>query len=281
VVRLHEGRFDLASAPGRERFLALGRSIDDPEGLEARQPRPHPLHEDVRRLRLRLRPRAGWRVGEGEESLIQALEGRRGGKAPDNRLLAERRVEWDADGRGRLGGLRLVLPASGLKGALAHRVAFHDHRLRGEWADDMPGERLEAYDKSRDSVAVRALFGYARGDGEDAEGRAGRVLVDDAWCPVSREALIRMMHNAIDRFTGGVRRHVLYEEELAWGGALELGIAVVGWDGLDAITREAFDLALADLVEGRLPIGGGTGKGHGFLDGEILEDSARRQETAA
>ncbi len=281
VVRLHEGRFDLASAAGRERFLALGRGIDDLEGLDERRPEPPRAGDGVRRLRLRLRPRAGWRVGEGEESLVQALEGRRGGKPPDNRLLVERRVEWDDAGRGRFGEPRLLLPASGLKGALAHRIAFHDHRLRGEWAEDMPEERIAGYDKGRDSAAVRELFGYAHGDAADAAGRAGRVLVDDAWCPVSREALVRMMHNSIDRFTGGVRRHILFEEELAWGGTLELGIAVLGWDRLDPLTRRAFDLALADLLEGRLAVGGGTGKGHGLLDGEILEDSARGEEAAA
>jgi len=283
IVRCHARSFDLATAAGRAGYLALGPALDDVEGLEPLEIAAHapPRDGGDRHLRLRLRPRGAWCVGQGEESLLERRGAGRPEKPADRLPLTERRVEWDATGRGRLGLHQLLLPASALKGALAHRVAFHDNRLRGVWAEDMPPEALAGYEKSERSEAVRELFGYARGDGREPGGRAGRVFVEDAWMPVEEAEVIRMMHNAIDRFSGGVRRHMLYEEELVWGGTLELGILVAGWSGLSPPTRAAFRHALEDLLAGRLALGGGTGRGHGFVTGEVLADTHPAGEAAA
>lgn len=74
----------------------------------------------------------------------------------------ESRVTWNDSGTGSLGSAELLIPASSLKGALAHRVAFHANRLAGRWAETT--NNLAEYDKSEDCPEVKELFGYARDD---------------------------------------------------------------------------------------------------------------------
>ena len=81
-----------------------------------------------------------------------------------------------------------------------------------------------------------------------------------------------MPHNSIDRFTGGVRDGFLFSEELAHRGQIELELLLLDPARIARqcpLGREALRLALADLIEGRLALGGGSGKGHGFCRGCI------------
>jgi hypothetical protein len=74
------------------------------------------------------------------------------------------------------------------------------------------------------------------------------------------------MHNAIDRFTGGVRDRLLFSEELLWQDEMELALLIhTARLGEDA--RQALRLALDDLISGRLALGAGAGKGHGRFTG--------------
>jgi hypothetical protein len=124
---------------------------------------------------------------------------------------------------------------------------------------------------------VRDLFGVVKDkrdrDGDpdresDADrGQAGCVILDDVW--LDDQAGWIMPHNSIDRFTGGVRQGFLFSEELAEGGQASLHLAIVRGPKLGKETVEALRLALSDLVEGRLAIGAGGGKGHGYCGGEI------------
>jgi CRISPR/Cas system CMR subunit Cmr4 (Cas7 group RAMP superfamily) len=174
------------------------------------------------------------------------------------------------------------VPASGIKGALTHRLAYHYNRRAGRFADQVSGPDDEIFETEK-NPAVRALFGYAKdrpdtsgNDGKAADtGRAGAVLIDDVALPVNPEDLARLAHNSIDRFTGGVRDGVLFTEEVIFGGTFPLHIRIrkSAWEGADAHTRQAFRDAIHDLSAGRLTLGAAGAKGHGGCAGRIVDSN--------
>ena len=96
-------------------------------------------------------------------------------------------------------------------------------------------------------------------------------------------------HVAIDRFTGGAIDGALFAEKTAYWHSdqqddypLKMNILVDDANIKKAINKHnencakkisfddvcnAFDAALADLCEGRLPLGGGVNRGHGIFNG--------------
>jgi hypothetical protein len=99
-----------------------------------------------------------------------------------------------------------------------HFILIHLLNQRfADWQDPAGAITWNKWDKG-DNPAVKALFGYARNDKaskEDADkGRAGRVILDDLYLPPKSDEVLVFMHNSIDRFTGGVRQHMLFGEEV-------------------------------------------------------------------
>jgi CRISPR/Cas system CMR subunit Cmr4 (Cas7 group RAMP superfamily) len=267
VVRSHGARFDLTTEEGRKAFATVGSGLDDTSGLqELTLAGSEAGGENFVTGTLILEPRAFWRIGQGDEP--QLFDSSR--KPADLLPKLESRVIWDAHGRGTPGSAMLLIPGSSIKGALAHRVAFHANLRAGRWIGEQVD--LDGYDKSEACPEVRELFGFARDDKKKADGmpagRVGHVLVDDAFLTFAGRDLQLMTHNAIDRFTGGVREHMLFMEELVWQKKVEIPLAV-DTRSLDDATRIALRDALDDLRKGRLAIGGGAAKGHGFCDGRI------------
>jgi CRISPR/Cas system CSM-associated protein Csm3 (group 7 of RAMP superfamily) len=261
----HAHSFDLTTDQGRKDFSNLSRNLADVEGLQSFEPGIFDTQSRFVTATLKLTPNGFWRIGQGDTS--HCKDG--SGKPADLLPKTEQRVKWKK-GHGKPAALALLVPASSLKGALAHRVAFHANRLAAYWAGpDKPAQ----YDKSEQCEAVQRLFGHARDDrpaqtGQDP-GQAGRVWLDDAYVAYDPGKDLKLMtHNAIDRFSGGVREHFLFSEELVWNKPVTVEL-LVDTDGLDGPPRDALRLALDDLCRGRLSLGGGAGKGHGFFQGEI------------
>jgi CRISPR/Cas system CSM-associated protein Csm3 (group 7 of RAMP superfamily) len=266
VARMHEARFDLSKIGDYQHYCALPNGLGETEGLTE-----IPITESNH----------GW---IGYAPLLQA------GKEADLLPITEPRVYWEG-GRGELGPPRVLIPASGIKGPLAHRVAFHYDCLTRKWAtaercnlDHAPGETPPTH------TAVAALFGHAKRKDEEAppepdqpaaevapaeqeRGRAGWIYLDDIYLDrglSSNREVHRQWHNGIDRFTGGVRNHVLYGEELIWRNTLKIELRIDPRARTLGINhRKALALALEDLCEGRLAIGGGSGKGHGYCQGKL------------
>lgn len=263
-VELHQGRFMLSVRDQTQAFLGLGRGLDDYAGLEP-ETLAHAGVDGWLTGRMTLRPRGLWRFGQGNADLED-----RSDKAADLLPVTEEQVIWNGN-RGERTGRMLLIPASSIKGALAHRMAFHANRFAGSWADpdsDAPAEpELPA--------AVSALLGEIKGntDADEPAERVGCLFIDDAFIAIDPSAIARLMHNAIDRFTGGVRDRVLYEEQSLLGGTLAIDIALdqrrlTDRDGADA-ARRAFEAAIDDLCRGRLALGSRTTTGNGFCDGEL------------
>ena len=149
-----------------------------------------------------------------------------------------------------------VIPGSAIRGAIAHRALFHYNRLKSCWA-----EKDTSVEFRQRRGALAELFGWAK-DKEDGAGAAGLFRIDDAV--IENAQPVRVDHNSIDRFTGGVRNRALYSEEVLCGGAFKVRWQLRDWrtkpkengDCEDRKrAREALDLALDDLKSGRLALG--------------------------
>jgi CRISPR/Cas system CSM-associated protein Csm3 (group 7 of RAMP superfamily) len=266
VVDVRCASFDLAVPDDARAYAALGRRLCSHAGLEVRAIARRAV--DVSAT-VRLKPESFWRVGQGDQPLRREEQSQ---KPADLLPLSERRVAW-RNGVAEILEPQVLIPGSSVKGALAHRVAFHDCRLQGVWAEQLGESAVSRFDKSSKSSAVQALFGWHRDDRDGVEGapagRAGRISIDDAYVAVESVKHCGQMHNVIDRFHGGVRQHLLFEEELLHGGQIELKLDVEQADSIPAGARRALKLALEDLCLGRLAIGAGSTRGHGFFTGSV------------
>ncbi|MDE6195095.1 MAG: CRISPR-associated protein [Muribaculaceae bacterium] len=211
-----------------------------------------------------------------------------------------KKVEWSesADGRGRTEGCMkenlVLIPASSLKGALEHRVAFYWNRNQHVFADELTPEKLNELTDKR-NAAVRVLFGYeeaAAKDGKSCVIMRGNVIFSDIIEGTVYDKILN--HVAIDRFTGGAIGGALFSEKASYGGSndtdfryeTEILIDNTGlkrackleW-GEDSSEKadelkSVFKAALDDLCKGMLSLGGGVNRGHGVFKGSynVLEN---------
>lgn len=183
-------------------------------------------------------------------------------------------VKWNGQ-KGSFHDDAVLIPASSVKGAIAHRVAYHYNRLMGCFAD--LGYSIAEHSGYKND-AVRALFGSADPDSP----RRGRVLFSDVIevDDDKKEQDKILSHVVIDDFTGGnikgglffekavyskksyeltlyVNKHIIDEESIKEGTVDENNV------------KEALKLALQDICRGLLPLGGGTNRGNGTFEGNL------------
>ena len=261
LVRMAAKTFNLIDRTNFDAYCKHPRRLDLPHAL-GNTPVPPPSGLDWLNYELALTPEDSWRFGGGKWALTP-------GKTADALPYTEERLEWN---QGQAQTRRvIVVPASGIKGALAHRLAYHYNRLSGHFADNAQTD----YDpfKPEENPAVKVLFGYAKvqREGQSDAGQVGAVLIEDAVLPLDEPKKIRLAHNSIDRYTGGVRNGVLFTEEALLGGAFTLKLAVKSsvWTQTDENIRQAFRDALEDLAKGRLALGAASAKGHGVFVGTV------------
>lgn len=247
VIALEGAHWDLRTAEGRKGFQNRPRLRRDAKGLS-------PLALDPAGYRsltvqLQLQAEAGWRIGGGEHSLNDHTD-----KLPDMLPQHEPCVVWSNTHKASLQTRWYLLPGSAIKGALRHRVAFHDRRMAGQWANPV-------LDSTEENPAVRELFGHA--DKDDAQ--AGLLQIPDLHLEPGQTTVL--MHNRIDRYTGGVIDGGLFSEEVLYATALSLQIQITDRRTPSARARQALQHALIDLAQGRLPLGAGGSRGLGtFID---------------
>lgn len=247
VIALETARWDLRTPAGRMAFQNRPRLRRDNRGLI-------PLALDpagcqALSVQLHLQAEAGWRIGGGEHSFNE-----HGDKLPDMLPQHEPCVVWDNRQKASVQSRWYLLPGSAVKGALRHRVAFHDRRLAGQWANPVP-------DPAEENPAVRELFGHA--DKDDPQ--AGLLRIPDLHLVPGQTAVL--MHNRIDRFTGGVVHGGLFSEEVLYATPLSLQIQISERRSPSPRARQALQHALDDLARGRLPLGAGGSRGLGtFID---------------
>ena len=204
--------------------------------------------------------------------------------------VTEKVIDWNEDGKPSFTNEQILIPASSVKGALAHRIAFHYNKIKNIYADNLTVEILKDNEYSFDieskakdeygklvdvatkgNPAVRTLFGFsAKGD----DGQRGNVILSDIFKGDLNSANMKLLnHVAIDRFTGGAMDGALFNEEVVYkdGDDYIMTIRVLK-KGLVKDAEKAFDLALYDIKTGMLPLGGGTLRGHGSFTGTITKN---------
>ncbi|EGC19834.1 RAMP superfamily CRISPR-associated protein [Prevotella multiformis] len=166
----------------------------------------------------------------------------------------------------------ILIPASSVKGALAHRTAYHYNRLEGVFADKKTAEELEK-NTGKENKAVKTLFG-SEGDRKGKNKQRGNILFSDVI--EKQEASLEkkvLNHVKIDRFTGGAVDGALFSEEVLYASGktfnLELMLRKTAVDEKDGKIVKAFEAALTDLCKGYLPLGGGVNRGNGTFKGKL------------
>ena len=106
--------------------------------------------------------------------------------------------------------------------------------------------------------------------GEDGKMRSkiffSESQLKDAVCKV-------ISRNAIDRFTGSTVDGALFTEQIYYGGTTVLEIYFDLYKEIDLDFIKSLAVALSDLHEGLLAIGGGTSIGRGIFKVKKVNDS--------
>ncbi|MDP5133912.1 MAG: RAMP superfamily CRISPR-associated protein [Paraglaciecola sp.] len=254
VNRVLTKRWDLKQPKEARDFQQYHRSRCNLSGLQQVIPTVQ-KYANWSTVELKLQAEAGWRIGGGEHSFsLPDVKG----KVPDLLPQSEYRIQWQND-KASLCKQQPVLPASAVKGAIAHRFVFHYRRISGDFVQPKITSSLQ---KASENLGVREVFGFTT-DGDNPSAHAGRLLINDIYIEDFLSA--RQMHNKIDRFTGGVVTGALFEEEVLWQTPLTLQISILKSQELSVLSREALLATFRDLEEGLLPLGASGSRGQGIF----------------
>jgi len=170
----------------------------------------------------------------------------------------------------------VLIPATSVKGALAHRVAFYFNKLNNVFADNLSEEEMDE-NVGKNNEAVKILFGS---EGE----RVGKEMINQLRGNVIFSDIIEtefvnekiLNHVSIDRFTGGAMASALFTEKTTYGKGKKFNTTIlVKNDILDSIKdkdgknigQDVFESAMIDICNGLLPLGGGVNRGNGGFNG--------------
>lgn len=174
-------------------------------------------------------------------------------------------IKWE-NGRGSFKDNALLIPATSLKGVLAHRVAFHYNVKHKVFAMPTPMEDFKEHTTDK-NPAVRELFGYQ--DANEGQ-KCGACLFSDIIGEFNEKEKV-FNHVKIDRFTSGAMDGALFSEKVIDGTDSHLHFKtsiLIRKPGIDSKDfNEAIDClekALSDIDSGTLPLGGASGRGHGI-----------------
>ena len=275
VIRCLGRSFDLHSADDARAFRDLSPDLGDVEGLVPVEPPTLSIPGCIGGA-LELEPEDFYRFGGDEDPFEQNVE-----RPADLLPRFEPSVIWKG-GCADLNPSRLLVPASSIKGALAHRFTWHYNALIGVFAEDVLTDAGAEWDKNQACPGTRALFGHV----DDRNARAGCLLIDDATQAISREDLQNLMHNAIDQFTGGVRRGMLFSEDMVASRRFPRISILIDSQRLEqscrdeqadlGLVRRALAATVADLCEGRLALGASASRGHGYFSGRLSDGALSR-----
>ncbi|MBO7599294.1 MAG: CRISPR-associated protein [Bacteroidales bacterium] len=213
--------------------------------------------------------------------------------------VSDAKVEWDKKTKtGELKEKLVLMPATSLKGALAHRVAYHWNRLNRIFI----GGKNDVYkyiagDKIT-NPAVKVLFGYEENRMENGkqvtiQTRGNLIFSDVIQNEINPENENTQVHVSIDRFTGGAKSKsgALFTEKNVFGEGIifpieifrdntsiqneakavfdslpdELKMHIGSESAFLDTTNKALDAAICDLKKGMLPLGGGSSRGNGVF----------------
>lgn len=255
IHSLNQAHWDLKNPEDAQKYRNRSRVRANLLGLETAK---NDTALNIIQAKLSLQAESFWRIGGGELYLKQA-QLKDNSRAPDLLPMHEVKINWN-NGKATLSEQFYLLPASAIKGALRHRIAYHYNCLTGSFIED--GNCVE----TDENKAVKALFGYAKD--EDEQGQAGIIAIKDVFLVPNKEKLQTVIHNKIDRFTSGVIHGALFSEANLYQSKIDVVIDVIDNQRLlDSNIKKALEMTLDDLAQGWLPLGASGSRGLGvFLD---------------
>jgi CRISPR/Cas system CMR subunit Cmr4 (Cas7 group RAMP superfamily) len=263
IVAVEERTFDLSNTDDLNAYLKKSASLNTPIGsIEGQVKSQQGIKADYSgwtRYRLTLKPKDFLLFSSGFQD-----------DEVDMKPVRERVVVY-GEGGANFSEEYVLIPASSVKGALLHRVAYHYNRLTGNYADAASEGMLEV-----SNPAVQLLFGVTANQQQEAV--RGKVIFSDLL-QETHAAEKTFNHVAIDRFTGGAIEGTLFSEKALFfpkdqvENTFRLTLLVEKDALKDALVKQSWEATLSDLCEGYLALGGGTNRGHGLFEGnyQILE----------
>lgn len=154
-----------------------------------------------------------------------------------------------------------VIPGTSFMGAIRHRVK----------------EILLALQASNAEEIIDDIFGYVKAEGSNSKAHISNIVINE--CVLEGSKKLTMVRNGISRFEFGAKDSALFKEAAYVGGTTTLEIKVKKTDTADE-TVGLLLLALKDVQNGFLPVGGQTSVGRGVFvpNGEMSITSDLTEE---
>ena len=165
----------------------------------------------------------------------------------------ERVIKYDGEKSG-LSEEQILIPASSIKGAIAHRTTYHFNKLKGNTIEAKNGAK-----------SIKEIFGEAKNSKQNIMGSKGKALFSDCFKGDNNSTKV-FDHVSIDRFTGGAIDGALFQEKTVADNDTYT-IEILLENSIDEVYIKAFEASLNDICNGMLPLGGATTKGHGVFSG--------------
>lgn len=260
VVDLQKLTLDLEDERQRQCYLSKSSALNsDFWKKDYQTPEKDDNHDGWTKYELILSPEDFFLFGSGF-----------GDEDADITPVKSKKVVW-TDGIGTMRENLVLIPASSVKGALSHRVAFHYNRLNGRFAG-CSGDKAPKVGKNNE--AVQELFGSEgeRVNRKMVHQKRGNLLLSDL---IENEMTDKILnHVSIDRFTGGAMDGALFTEKTTYGKGHRFTLEIMAKE--DALKtdmiREAFEEAMKDICKGLLPLGGGVNRGNGVFTGCLIKE---------
>jgi len=157
----------------------------------------------------------------------------------------------------KLSNKQILIPASSIKGAIAHRTTYHYNLQNKLFIGNSDAKE-----------SIKEIFGEAKNSKKEIMGSKGKILISDCFKPFDEEKQTKTFdHVSIDRFTGGAIDGALFQEKTIADDGESYTIEILLENNIDKSYIDAFESALNDITTGMLPLGGSTTKGHGVFTG--------------
>lgn len=261
VASMKEACYDLETQEGLEHYLNHSTALNKEDDHMVEKTLERSTDEAWQSYTLRLKPTDFFLFGSGM-----------GDDEADMTPVSEACIDWE-DNKPKFAEACVLIPATSVKGAIAHRTAYHWNKLCGRFADTQDGNHKALTEDK--NPAVEAIFGKAGANTESI--KRGNILLSDVLIAKKKQDKI-INHVAIERFTGGSIDGALFTEKVTNGKEMELVLhaKVLRSSIADETIRQAFERTLQDIANGLLPLGGGVNRGNGMFEGSLtIEESTR------
>ncbi|MFA7083894.1 MAG: RAMP superfamily CRISPR-associated protein [Arcobacteraceae bacterium] len=160
--------------------------------------------------------------------------------------------------RAKLSDDMVLIPASSIKGAIAHRTTYYYNFKNRFFIGNAEAK-----------TTIKEIFGEAKQSNENL-GFKGKVIFSDCFMPKSSTKVFE--HVSIDRFTSGAKDGALFQEKTVANSEQLYTIEILLEKNIENEYIEAFESSLNDIATGMLSLGGATTKGHGVFSGKVLKN---------